>query len=259
MHEPLISVTFTLHTDTLGVCIAVAGIVASFAVAGATLWMAAKTRELSVNAKREISVSMEQAAAARDAVTAVTRPWIVIGPGGGNSMGGDLSFRAVQLGPGSDGEWPVNLQVWLKNVGPGLALVDPEQSWLYGYGQLGAPNEIRRFTNIFTDTPVVPTGTEFEVKGRVRASSAEWSNVSVDAFCFPSTPQGGRTQNGSVMLEIAYTDVAGKNLVVARIHAVAKSLVNGPPNRVSCRVYRVDYLSGEPLEQFSTTRVGSPE
>jgi hypothetical protein len=259
MSEQLFSVTFTLQTDALGVWIAIAGIAASFAVAGATLWMAAKTRELSKNAKKEIEVSNEQASAARDAVTAVTRPWIVIGDGGDSHSGTSLVHRAVQVGFQGNTDWPVNFHVWLKNVGPGLALIDPGKCWVHGYGQLNDRNELRPFTNIFTNTPVVPTGADFEMTGRIMTSSANWSGISVEAFCFPSTPQGGRAEIGAVRLDIAYTDVAGKNLVVASIQVVVSSLDGGGPNHVSCRVHRVDYLNGEPLEQFSTTRVGPPE
>jgi hypothetical protein len=127
-------------------------------VAGATLWMALKTRELSRNAKAEIDVSIEQASAARDAVTAVTRPWIVISDGGTMPMGDSLANRAVHVNFRGNVEWPVNVHVRLKNVGPGLAVIVPTKSWAYGYGQLEGGNEIRPFTNIVTDTPVVPTG-----------------------------------------------------------------------------------------------------
>jgi hypothetical protein len=58
------------------------------------------------------------------------------------------------------------------------------------------------------------------------------------------------------MLDVAYTDVAGNNLVVARIKATVVTLI---PGHLSFRVHQVAYLRGDPLTEFTTTRIGPPE
>jgi len=88
----------------------------------------------------------------------VTRPWIVIGDGGDSHSGTSLVHRAVQVGFQGNTDWPVNFHVWLKNVGQ-----DRDSSIRDSVGSMATPANDRNeygLTNIFTNTPVVPTGAD---------------------------------------------------------------------------------------------------
>ena len=244
MQTRLFAATFVLKTDSLGVRLAVLGIIASFAVAGATLWMAKKTKDLAVDAAAELETGRRQAAAAS------TRPWIVPN---------DLSAVEIRSIP-RDTVNSVFVEARLKNVGPGLALIKSADSWICGYGHLNDSNTINQYSNVFTETPIVPSGDEFVMSGTVRHSSANWSGATPESIGFQKTPDGGYPQTGEYVVEVAYTDAAGEDEVVAKVRVIIEKLHtdSGGWTTYSSRVHRVDYFRGEDQDPFLSTKIGSP-
>lgn len=248
----LFAATFVLRTESLGTWLAVLGILASAGVAVATFLMAMKTRDLARDAQTEIEIGRRQATAAEKALVAATRPWIVSGEDRDTEEPDpSLVDPAVIIYPSGFPEFPIFVRVRLKNVGPGLALIKSYNSWFSGYGQLATPNQIQRYNNLFTQTPVVPSGAEFEMMGRIIATATDWSNATVQTVCFQTVPGGGYSPVGGFMLEVAYTDAGGDDEVTAKIHVQVS-------HGRECRVHRIDYHHEDSPEPFVSTRVGLP-
>ena|ERR1700677_2440527 len=144
MNSVLLASTFLLHTDRVGTWLAIIAIVATFGVASATLWMAKKTKDLAMVSKGQIEIGKQQVDAARDAVAvaekavvATTRPWIMSGEDFYmDEPDPSLASPAVVVYFSGLSDFPVSVRIRLKNVGPGLALIKPSDSWICGYGQL---------------------------------------------------------------------------------------------------------------------------
>jgi hypothetical protein len=251
MNTTQLAVTYVLRTDAIGEWLSIVAIVVSASVAIATFKMASKTREMAQATENELDIGRRQAVASEKAVAAATRPWIVPGEDRGmDEEDPDLNSPAVRLG-GWDVDFPVYVWVRLTNVGPGLALIDSSNSWVNGRGQLSAPDAIERYANVFTDTPVVPSGGEFTMMGKIRASSANWSNIDRQRFAYPPNPSGGYGTTGEFVTEVSYTDAASENEVTAKIHVLVDYAFR-------CRVFRVDYFRRDATESFVSTNVGLP-
>ena len=260
MNAAILASTFELHTDRVGTWLAIVAIVATFAVASATLWMAKKTKDLAKDSRGQIEIGRQQLDAAREAVAvaekavvATTRPWIMSGEDlCMDEADPSLNDPAVIVFSSGSVDYPISVRIRLKNVGPGLALIKLSDSWICGYGQLENRDLTLPYANIFTDTPVVPSGAEFQMNGRIFASSAKWSNIKPETFCFQSTSSGSLvSKKGNFVVEVGYTDAGGEDEVKAKIHV----LVHRP---LQCSVFQIDYFRGDAADPFVSTRVGMP-
>ncbi len=203
--------------------------------------------------KQQVDAARDAVAVAEKAVVATTRPWIMSGEDFyTDEPDPSLTNPAVIVYFSGLTDFPVSVRIRLKNVGPGLALVKPSDSWICGYGQLENRDLTLPYANIFTDTPVVPSGVEFQMYGRISSSSAKWSDIKPETFCFQSTPSGSISpKKGNFVIEVAYTDAGGEDEVKAKIHV----LVRRP---FQCSVFQIEYFRGASTEPFVSTRVGMP-
>jgi|SRR5665213_9616 len=259
------SAVFILHSDSITVIIGIVTFLATGLLAYFTMRNAAETKSLAQETKDEIEVSQKSADASVSAAEAarrqadvseksfasLIRPWLT----------SDVDWIDEFYKPGATepyafsverarDEFSVYVRARLNNVGPGLALIDTSKSWVSGYGHLEDKMRIQPFVNIFTDTPVVPSGSTFRIEGLIRPSSASWTELTPESFCFPPT-LGGLSPSGEFHLDVAYTDAAGLNEITASFRIVVDA-------KFTCRVYRIAYFANGTDQPFSTVTVGLP-
>ena len=242
---------FTLHTDIFSTVIGVFTVIATIILAVYTAMMAKRTRQLAEETKDMVTHSERQAAAAEGALLAATRPWLVTSKSVAiEQPSPDLVIPSVKV-ESAGSQFPIYLSARFTNVGQGLALIDTSNSWLCARGQTNNPDEFLPYANLFTDSPVLPSGEELVVECQVRKTAAQWNEITLEKFCFPRTLGGGNVAPGEFLIKIAYTDAAGKNPVRAEVRVLVR-------DTFECEPHLISYFNGREVEPFSQVRVGLP-
>lgn len=257
----IVSTTFVLHADTVTVVLGICTFVATAALAAFTLNTALTTKRLAKATENEIQVATDAARAAtmtaeagqrqadvsEKSFASLIRPWLTITSDRTESL--PLSDPAVYVDNARE-PYSVYIAARLMNVGPGLALVNATSSWVSGYGHANDSMHAQRFANLFTSTPVVPSNTEFLVEALISPSSARWSELTTEKFCFPRSP-AGLSDSGDFLLEVSCTDATGLNETRAAFHVVVDGYFQ-------CRVFKIEYFALESTVPFATVIVGLP-
>jgi hypothetical protein len=205
-------------TTTDRVSIAVA--LTTLAVAIATGWLAWNTRNLASETTRmakatenEAEEVAKQARTSSAALRAATRPWLSIGIEGG---------EPAQILEDSEQHIVVNLKV--RNLGPGLALIPPEGCTISGPGRESRETVTRRG---FATTPVLPPNEETWLTLRVEGSDIDAKHFlrKMDSF-------------GQATITVLYfdSDMGSGRQAEFRIAALSAS---GTP----WRLYEIEYFA----------------
>ena len=256
--------TLVLHADLVSEWLAALTLLSTLLLAFFTWRLARATKQLSDDSEKEFQVTNKSANAAVEAASAsrrqaeiserslesLIRPWITAGEytwDEEDSSDYPARFPLVTLSEGY-GRFAVFTQMKLQNVGPGIALIDTNQSWLLGRSQFNEPDEVRPFTNLFTETPVVPPQSNFFVVGRISPASAHWSGLTPEKFAYPRSGMTGI--KGNFVMTVAYTDAGGNNPVTAEFHIVVEP-------GLACRIFKIRYLKTDTGSEFAEVIVGS--
>ena len=259
---------YILRTDMAGLVLGIFAIITSASVAIGTVYLAIRTSAMAKETRKDVEVARslaeearvanqlarEQVQASERTLSATIRPWLVAGEDreGKNPDDGYLeSFSPVSISRVNEAT-PIFVSLRVRNVGPGMALFDSRHSYLFGRGQINHLNELCRFGNLFTDSPVIPPGDEALIWGAVSVSSALWSEISRETFCFPRTTDGSPVPPGEFALELAYTDAEGGSPTICRISVLVHA-------GFECRAHRIDYFEAGLEDPSVTVRVGGPD
>jgi hypothetical protein len=225
------------------VSLAVAG--ASLAVAGATYYLARKTKkmaeetaEVAQATKTEADAVVKQAAATEEqaeisasALRAAIRQWLTRSDSG----------REVQAA--ADNAQMLNVNVWVQNVGPAIALIPPDGCTITGGGIPPNPSVVRKG---YAGKPVLPPGAETVILFRVVGDDINAQNF-----------WNREDANGDFLVSIEYTDGNGGQEIRADFHIVS-------PDRTSDYwVFdQVDYIglaeTGEELDLATVKFLTNP-
>jgi hypothetical protein len=212
--------------------------VASLAVAGATLYLGRKTREMArettvaakATADEAAKVGRQTAAAERQieltrmGIDAAIRPWLTRGER--HIQDPDVRFR---YDPNDEDKLTVELN--LRNIGTGIALiVSGDDFRIEGPGPGGA---VVTRTG-FADSSALPPGEEATI-------SFVMENVDLELFFHENDHWG------ELLAWVPYSDTNGGQFVLARIHATAYGERGGPYG-----FHKIDYFTRSEEEAFAT-------
>jgi hypothetical protein len=250
----------TADWTAIAACATAAMAIATFLLALKTRTVAAETRQVAKATQAEAAAVEKQTAhveeqiqISADALRSSIQPWLTVDvdhleqAGAGPFQWMDMACTIADL---KDAQG-VGVTLRVVNVGPGLALIQSELSHVVGYGQVNSPDELRPFTYVFTNVPVIPPATGATLEAEVRRTSAEWIDIDRDKLTRTSRMTSIAGGKGDFQFEIAYTDAGGKNLTYARFKVVVDE-------KFSCRVFEIDYRDATDALPHASVRVGVP-
>jgi hypothetical protein len=232
-----------------GIAALATGILAYFTwrLASETKNVAEKTHDEAVAVTEQVRIANEQARIAteqvelsRQAMRAAIRPWLVpalrwteIENSSVKAQHGLIDLREDAQG--------IHGSVPLRNIGPGVAVIDREKSNVLGYGGLGS--DLFAYTNLKTSVPVVPSGEVAELAFTIPGNTAAWVGITLDVFT-------GQNHVGDFGLDVWYSDWAQEQPMRVRF------LVGRDTAGAEWHVFRSEYydgLSGELVTRVDST------
>jgi hypothetical protein len=137
------------------------------------------------------------------------------------------------------------VSLYVRNVGVGLAIIDPQHSKLLGWpdSRSAQPNVMMAFESPTITAPVLPPGEEVWIRWVV--SLGRWQTDS-DTIV---GKKGGGLSIGQLTLPVVYTDGTGTNPRSA--HVVIDELGPGNPHEWSAT--RIDYYDSLQSSEVATT------
>lgn len=233
--------------------VAIAGTVAVAASAGVTAWMAVSTRNVAqrtadlatfakeevaaivqqgVSIERQATASADQVTLARDGLLASVQPWLTLG----DAEAGAMPFNVADSGSTpplivyASPEAHLRVSVALRNVGPGLAIIEGRSSHLIGWRDpRSGVDEQMEFNWATVAHPVLPPGEQGRAEFDV--DLAKWA-TDVETI----THQ--HKNNGEFAVDIVYGDVLGQRRTRLRL-AIARTR----PDANWWAVYQLDYFT----------------
>lgn len=228
-------------SDWASIAVAVATLVLALMtwyMARETRAMARESRDEATAVLRQVEVANEQVEVAREALRVQSRPWLTLVPfnsvfasDGTQQREGEILL--VQRAGSVFGRVPV------RNVGTGLALVDCPDSYALGWSSEGA--SLARFVNVNSESPVLPPGEVGDLIFEIPASSARWTNISIEKFT------GTGRHDGEFALDVRYTDWAGTQ--------ATRALFRIARDGGAWLVHRIDYSDADTGVVISTATV----
>lgn len=120
--------------------------------------------------ERQAAATTEQARLAESALAAQVQPWLTLGNAQAQSGRGRAPTPPLLVG--TSGE-RLTVSIAVRNVGNGLALLDARSSFLIGWSDPRAGDELMPFTWATVADPVLPPGAQTRVEYAV--DPARWS------------------------------------------------------------------------------------
>jgi hypothetical protein len=257
-------------TTTEKVNLAVA--IASGAVALATLFLGWKTRQMARETKRvaesteaearavveqsekvaaQAAASEEQSRIGREALQASIRPWLTAVVHGEVVLSGPLITDPTEIHL-SEKDDSITCSIPLRNVGNGLALIQPSMCRFLGRIPGGPPEPVVLSQGNPT-AAAVGSGEHTRIRFTIAKTSSQWTGLTLEGIV------GRDRHKGEFFVEVLYTDASGGQPTWARVHAAAAlSLAARDPWRVSDIAYHHaaegNLLSKAP---FAVTRFSS--
>ena len=172
-------------------------------------------------ANRQAEIATQQAELSRVAMRASIRPWIAPALAGPRTNIIGLRETAERI----TGEVPI------RNIGPGIAVINREQSYVLGHSGLGT--DLTPYTNLRVDVPALPPTEGAWLVFSIPKVSAQWSVLTETAFC------GGEGMVGDYALDVTYTDWSGEQPTRVRFH-IGRADTQSP-----WTVFRSEYFDSE--------------
>ena len=231
--------------------------------AGATAWMAVKTRALANKTQEVAEATKEeaeavkeqgihiaaQAEASAEALKSSVLPWLTWEPRHESvsvwrSPSGEEGRRTTALEQGLEvsaaDDGGITGRLLVRNVGPGIALIDTYNSWVNGGG-----NTPQRYVKLRTSKPVLPSDQTTWLSFHINPTSAAWSQLTLDTFS--QQPTGG-----TCSFDVYYRDVANASTYRARFYGTA---ITYPSHWT---VHKIDYFEGQSETPDFTVTLDSP-
>lgn len=176
----------------------------------------------------QAAATKEQAAIGAAALQAAVRPWLT------RDRRPASEDARVATSPQMPGH--VFVDLWLRNIGNGLALIPPEGSFVRGKGR--GSTTVERPGHV--DQPALPAGESvlihFDAYG-----------PDVDTVVFQNRGQDGNF--GELRVFITYTDANGDQAVEAELHLAARDR-----ETIEWRLVTITYRKAGEVEPFASVR-----
>jgi hypothetical protein len=226
---------------SVGTFWATAAAIATLVLAAVTAWMAYETRKVATRTQQEatavtkqVEIATEQVATSRQALQASIRPWLTACVRFDEPIGGDTAARygnnvihhgEIMLEQSPNGT--IKGSIPIRNVGPGLAIIDGEASRVLGH-KIDHLDPDTEYGRLHTNTPVLPSGEIADLWFVIRRDSAAWVGLTLAEL----VGQGF----GHFAVDVLYRDWANEQLMRAHV-SLARSRPDG-----EWFIFRIDYV-----------------
>ncbi len=195
-------------------------------------------------ANEQARIASEQVELSREAMRASIRPWLAPALRWTEVEGSHVMAQhgVIDLREDTQG---IRGSVPLRNIGPGVAVIDRAKSNVLGYSGLGS--DLSAYTNLNTSVPVIPSGEVSELAFTIPSNSAAWVGLTMDTFT-------GQSHVGDFALDVWYSDwskeqpmrvrfLVGRDNANAEWHVFLSEYYDGISNELITRVESSSWTS----------------
>lgn len=200
----------------------------------------AQVRTVEVQAE----LAREQVELTREALRSSVRPWLVLGEDepseGVQVIAGARMSGAVPRFWLTETASEVSVSLTVRNIGSGLALLDPRRSFVVSRPDPRSSDEaLRQFNSGRVATPVLPPGAQTRIEFEVTAS--RWAT---DVRSLTNRHSG----DGEIWFDVTCTDIGGTGDQRVRFHAVRTAATD------RWEIFECQYFSADSEEPVVTVR-----
>lgn len=184
-------------------------------------------REQAASVAEQARVASEQLKLTRQSLEASTQPWLILGDADDRTPNGVLRPRVGQ----SSGNYTtppiwvghekseaagvdrIHASIAVRNIGNGLALIDPQRCWILGYPDpRNEDQQIMQYTHAEVRQPILGQGDQTSLEFLIDLRA--FSNT------FEAVTHSNQT-SGELHFDITYSDIAGGSTVRARLRVAS--------------------------------------